>query len=65
MLDVLKMIWFLVVILPILIFQEGLAWFKKYLEKNNREWNWIYFVYAILVVLVIILLILLINGYPW
>ena len=58
-------IWFLIAILPILIFQEGLAWFKKYLAKNNREWDWLYLVYALLIALIIILLVLLINGYPW
>jgi NhaP-type Na+/H+ or K+/H+ antiporter len=63
MFDVLKMIWFLIAILPILIFQQGLAWFKKYLERHDRKWDWIYYVYAILVVLVIILVVLLIYGY--
>jgi heme/copper-type cytochrome/quinol oxidase subunit 2 len=58
-------VWFLIAILPFLIFQQGVVWFKGYLKKHNREWDSIYYIYALLIVLVIILLVLLAFGYPW
>ena len=55
-------IWFLLVILPILIFQEGWAIFSKFLDKGNHRAElykkWPYFLLAVLVLLLIILLLM-------
>ena len=56
----LTQIWFLIAILPMLIFLEGYARFKKFMSKGKR---WHYFPYVLLAILVILLILLLLLGY--
>jgi NhaP-type Na+/H+ or K+/H+ antiporter len=56
-------IWFFIIVLPIILIQEGYKKFKKYLEKKGHPMDWMYFVYAALFILVLFLVILLAEGY--
>ena len=56
MFDILKLVWYFVVILPYLIFLEGWAMFKIFMSKGNRWHNLPYFLLAFFVILLIILL---------
>ena len=49
-------IWYFIVILPILIIQEGWARFKVFMSQGNRWHNLPYFLLAFFVILLIILL---------
>ena len=60
MFGVLTQIWFLIAILPTLIFLEGYARFKKFMSKGKR---WYYLPYVLLAILIILLIVLLILGY--
>ncbi|MEX2029173.1 MAG: hypothetical protein WD963_01680 [Candidatus Paceibacterota bacterium] len=57
-------IWYLVVVLPFLIFLEGWAKLSKFLDKGDRRAQ-VYDkgIYFVLAVLVLLLLILLLLGY--
>jgi len=64
MFEFLFKIWFLVAILPFLIFLEGSKKFSDFLKKRNiySHWNvW----HSLLLLLIILLIILLLNGYRW
>ena len=64
MFEIFFKIWFLIAILPILIFQKGYEMYKDHMKKNNRPLDSMYLLYALLAVLVIILIVLLVYGYP-
>ncbi|OGI93969.1 hypothetical protein A3A03_02970 [Candidatus Nomurabacteria bacterium RIFCSPLOWO2_01_FULL_40_18] len=55
-------IWYLIAILPFLIFLEGNDKLSDFLKKKNiySDWDWYY---GLLAILVILLVILLIMGY--
>jgi len=55
-------VWYFIVILPILIFQEGWAMFKKFMDKRGLWWAFPYFLLAFLVALLIIFFA---QGYRW
>jgi len=64
MFEVFMKIVYFIFVLPIYIAQEGIAWCKKYMQKNHIKFDWIYILYGLIVILTIILLVLLANGYP-
>jgi hypothetical protein len=60
MFNILFQIWFLVVIMPMTIAQEGWGMFKEYMSHGKR---WYYFPYYLLAFFVLLLIILLLAGY--
>jgi hypothetical protein len=62
MFDIISKIWWMIAVLPFIIFLEGNKMFSSYLKKKNIYSRWDIW-HSFLVVLVVLLLILLINGY--
>ncbi len=60
MFELLFKVWYMIAILPILIFIEGNTMLVAYLKKRHIYWD---FWYSLLVVLIIIFMILLVGVY--
>ncbi|OGI75890.1 hypothetical protein A3C67_03420 [Candidatus Nomurabacteria bacterium RIFCSPHIGHO2_02_FULL_42_19] len=52
---ILFLIWYMIAILPFLIFIEGFQMFKDFMKKRNIEVTWLHYIVIILSILVIIL----------
>ncbi|OGI81981.1 hypothetical protein A3I95_02385 [Candidatus Nomurabacteria bacterium RIFCSPLOWO2_02_FULL_44_12] len=57
---ILSLVWYMVAVLPYLIFMEGVNWAKKFLAKRGLEWDWLY---ILLIVLCVLLIGLWLAGY--
>ena len=55
-------IWFMIFLLPLMIFMEGSSKFAGYLKKKNIYQHWDLF-HSILLLLVVVLVVLMVLGY--
>jgi len=52
---ILFLIWYMIAILPFLIFIEGFHMFKDFMAKRNIKVTWLHYIVIILSILVIVL----------
>lgn len=62
MFEIIFKIWWMVAILPFLIFIEGSNKFADFLKKKNIYMHWDLW-HSFLIVLIVLIIILLVNGY--
>ncbi|MCX6752721.1 MAG: hypothetical protein NTZ87_04470 [Candidatus Nomurabacteria bacterium] len=62
MFDIIFRIWYMIAVLPYLIFLEGNKMLQNYLKKKNIYAHWDIW-HSFLIVLIILLIILWANGY--
>lgn len=64
MFEIIFKIWYMIAVLPFLIFLKGYDMFKEFMSKHGYPLSWIHIVYLLLAILIILLIVLLGNGYP-
>ncbi|MEK9182659.1 MAG: hypothetical protein AAB809_01120 [Patescibacteria group bacterium] len=62
MIDFLFKIWYMIAVLPYLVFMEGNKRFTNFLKKRNLYSGWDVW-HSLLVVLIILFVVLWVNGY--
>ena len=62
MIDFLFKVWYLIAILPVLIFQEGNKIFSNFLKKKNIYSHWDTW-HSLIIVLTVLFIVLWLKGY--